>query len=116
MGSKKRSIGELVAEALGDETQVDDESITIRGVRGKSKQKQTASAQIRDPEQDPMKLDPFELEKDAALTVEGAVVDEKGNLSSSYYRAFIQAFKVQEAARPQDPAAPTGRKKIPGLR
>lgn len=116
LAPKKKSVGEIVAELLGDETQVDDESISIRGVRGKSKIKQKENPQLRDPEQDPMKLDPFELEKDASLTVEKAVVDERGNLSSSYYKAFIQAFKVQEAKRPQDPAAPTGRTKIPGLR
>lgn len=62
-------------------------------------------------------IDIFEVESDPVFTVHGAICDERGMLSTKFYRTFIQAFKELEQARGVDVAAPKCEvKRPPGIR
>jgi len=62
-------------------------------------------------------IDIFEVESDPVFTVRGAICDERGILSTKFYRTFIQAFKELEQTRAVDVAAPRCEvKRPPGMR
>lgn len=62
-------------------------------------------------------IDIFEVEADPVFTVAGAICDERGMLSTKFYRTFVQAFKELEQARAIDVAAPRcDVKRPPGMR
>jgi len=62
-------------------------------------------------------IDIFEVESDPVFTVHGAICDEKGMLSTKFYRTFIQAFRELEQTRAIDVAAPRcDVKRPPGMR
>mmetsp|Transcript_110435 Transcript_110435/g.263251 ORF Transcript_110435/g.263251 Transcript_110435/m.263251 type:complete len:1337 (+) Transcript_110435:32-4042(+) len=101
---------EIVADILGEVPQAPKDAGNKKRRRGRpNKQEQEAKLAL-----EPVTIDPFLLEEDPSLKVEGAVVDDFGVLVTSYYKRFIQAFKDAEKAR-ADVAAPTGLKR-PGVR
>jgi len=83
-----------------------------RGPRSSKKHRQRAESVAQIP------VDIFTLEDDTSFTVEGAVCDDQGYLSNSYYKGFIQGFKDLEVARNAGSvAAPSATQQIPsGMR
>merc|ERR1711957_32496 len=47
-----------------------------------------------------------ELERDPVFTPDGAVCDEQGSLSDTFYKGLLQAFKDREAAQAENVASP----------
>jgi len=97
--SPEQIAGEVLGEgALG--SRVHETAIVVS--KRSKKNGSLAIVEVRDPAADAaaeaelIGRSVFELERDPALQIEGAVCDEKGMLLRSFYKKFIPAFKDKE--------------------
>eukprot|EP00931_Biecheleriopsis_adriatica_P035713 TRINITY_DN20579_c0_g1_i2.p1 TRINITY_DN20579_c0_g1~~TRINITY_DN20579_c0_g1_i2.p1 ORF type:complete len:1512 (+),score=393.14 TRINITY_DN20579_c0_g1_i2:681-4538(+) len=110
---KPMTAQEIVDEAYGEEVATRGKGRPRNKAKADKDKEELASASGAKEER-PVPTDPFMLEEDPALKLEGAVCDAYGGLVNTYYKRFIQAFKDAERAI-VDMAAPSNVKR-PGVR